>query len=983
MSKTIGAYSVIERLTGDGEAYVARSADGRTCTLRVVGIPPDDERVERAKVETFACAALHHPAVGLIADLFGHEGKTVIVGPAPLDGSTLAQLVERAASADTLLEPPAIWHIGLQICAALSLAHATEVEGDFIPVCHGHLGPEHVSVGFDGSVRVEGLGLGPLVGEDGIPSPAGFTAPEQEGGGRVTPRGDLYALGAIIWHLLTGDDPIPGMSADDVTVPTAFQEPFSRALEPKVGKRRITSMELEQFFKELAGNRDDGKRALADAMSLLKRGATLLGHVQPERKRTSQPPQLKRAGKLGGALGGRGPGSTRTPVPGAVEVPPLRSKQDTLLGATPPPRPRMDSTKPIDWDAASKSASDTISPPAIHVVDELSWGVEEEADSDGAPRQGSLIADEDSDGEEMTMMNVAGAELRAAMDKKARRRASAGKMAAASEDESTLVRSRRKLERRGLSGDESEVDSDEGEDVTVMRSQDEMPAVVLEARKRRAEQRDSARGRAMEAPTPVKSPATAKAAGPATSKTPPLPGIARAGAPPLGATKPGATKPGAGPKPGAEGAPRPADSGRGLPRPADSGRGLPRPRGSDAGEGPRELPRPRSSDRGAVASQPGPEPVEEPKASSNLLRTLASAGVDDDVSVEIGGDEPSDDGELAPPPSRIDRPIIDIGESSPSTKSSSAEPRPDRAAPARAASAGASAPDAREDDEAAPKVTEPKAAAPKPVEPAAAEPAKPEPAKPEPAKPEPAKPEPAKPAAAKPAAAEPATAATAKPAAAKPAVASTTEPVGRDAEPVEAQPASTHAGSPWTHDEQVAADGPKPLPKGLAALIMVGTAVVVMVVGVLWVRHNANVGPTPSEPNGGPSAAPSASAPSGPNASQPRPALSPAPSSSAEPAASASGAPSASSAAPEPEPPSVDASRLPMTMGYLVVQFPTDPAAVVSLQGKDIGKVGEPSEVACGRAAFVRLKSSDGRWLTGGQTVTIKCQAVTTIEAKP
>jgi hypothetical protein len=356
MTTAIGAYTVTLRYPGSGEAYLARSADGRNCVLRIFAVAPDDARVERVRSETLACAALAHPAVGLINDVFGHDGKTAVVCPEPLEGPTLAEVVTKLRQIGERLPEAGVWHLGHQMAAALSLAHASEVDGDFLPVCHGHLSPKEIAISWDGGVRMDGLGLGPLAGEAGLELTPRYTAPEQRSGGRITPRGDVYALATIIHELLTGNEPRELMAVEEMTsVPESIREALRRALEQQVGKRRITSAELEQCFKEVLG--DGGKTALVETVALLKKGSTLLGH-----------------GSSGMTAGGR---ADKAGAEG-VKLPPLRSKQATLVGGAPEARKKMDSGAPIDWTAAAASASQPGAPEREEIADELSWGVGED-----------------------------------------------------------------------------------------------------------------------------------------------------------------------------------------------------------------------------------------------------------------------------------------------------------------------------------------------------------------------------------------------------------------------------------------------------------------------------------------------------------------------------------------------------------------------------------------------------------------------------
>jgi hypothetical protein len=78
------------------------------------------------------------------------------------------------------------------------------------------------------------------------------------------------------------------------------------------------------------------------------------------------------------------------------------------------------------------------------------------------------------------------------------------------------------------------------------------------------------------------------------------------------------------------------------------------------------------------------------------------------------------------------------------------------------------------------------------------------------------------------------------------------------------------------------------------------------------------------------------------------------------------------------------AADLPAGLGYLIVGFPTE--AQVYISGKELGPANQPLKVACGRW-FVRLSTPVGgrnpEWVSVGQTVSVNCQGLTTVEFKP
>ncbi|MEU9375591.1 serine/threonine-protein kinase [Streptomyces sp. NPDC048255] len=172
-----------------------------------------------------------------------HPGL-VTVHDAGSDGDELYLVmgyVEGADLADHLAEhDPYPWQwavaIAAQLCAVLSAVHA-------VPIVHRDLKPRNVMVRPDGTVLVLDLGVASVMDTDttrltstGTPigSPA-YMAPEQAMGGAVGPYTDLYALGVLLYELLTGNVPFAGSTALGVLHRHLYEPPLPvRQLRPEI-----------------------------------------------------------------------------------------------------------------------------------------------------------------------------------------------------------------------------------------------------------------------------------------------------------------------------------------------------------------------------------------------------------------------------------------------------------------------------------------------------------------------------------------------------------------------------------------------------------------------------------------------------------------------------------------------------------------------------------------------------------------------------
>ncbi|MET9698293.1 protein kinase [Streptomyces sp. NPDC006529] len=172
-----------------------------------------------------------------------HPGL-VTVHDAGSDGDELylvMQYVEGADLADHLAEHdpyPWPWAVSVvaQLCSVLSAVHA-------VPIVHRDLKPRNVMVRPDGTVTVLDLGVASVMDTDttrlthtGSPigSPA-YMAPEQAMGGAVGPYTDLYALGVLLYELLSGNVPFAGSTALGVLHRHLYEPPLPvRRLRPEV-----------------------------------------------------------------------------------------------------------------------------------------------------------------------------------------------------------------------------------------------------------------------------------------------------------------------------------------------------------------------------------------------------------------------------------------------------------------------------------------------------------------------------------------------------------------------------------------------------------------------------------------------------------------------------------------------------------------------------------------------------------------------------
>ena len=262
-TRTLLHYTILDRLGAGGMGVVYRALDTRLDRVVALKFLPstvaaDDGARRRLLVEARAAARLDHPAIGVVYGIEGLDAEPFIV-MALYEGQDLR---ERLRSGPLAIHDAIDY--GLQIARGLERAHQHGV-------IHRDIKPANLLLTHDGLVKILDFGLARRGALDGLTVPGqvvgtpAYLAPEQARGQAIDHRADLWALGTVLYEMLTG---VPAFATDDGLAATLLRilrdEPESlERLRPEAPSRLVANVR-RALMKDPADRYDSASELIRD-----------------------------------------------------------------------------------------------------------------------------------------------------------------------------------------------------------------------------------------------------------------------------------------------------------------------------------------------------------------------------------------------------------------------------------------------------------------------------------------------------------------------------------------------------------------------------------------------------------------------------------------------------------------------------------------------------------------------------------------------
>jgi serine/threonine protein kinase len=374
----LGRYHIVAPIAvGDvSSVFVACPDEGPVRPVMIERLSPTIARSKSA--ETFLdvarpALALSHPNIAQVRELVSDGSETFVVLE-HLEGETLAMLVRRLEVESKPLSFALCAYVGTEAAHALEAAHERGVH-------HEHLTPNDILIGYDGTVKVLGLGIASAfdaiveagsIHERDLP----YASPERCKDEAIDRRTDLFSLGAVLWELMTRRSPFQrGTAADTLrailtegprsatTGVPALPEELADILTRAMAREPSERWETAQLFASALGafakgvqNDEEPASALREIMQRLfekriRHRARLLRRFESTRVVTPATPiEIPVAARPSDA------------APPLVSEPPT-PEDSSPWSAVPLPKPFW--ADAIEADRASAPAADAPSAPAV------------------------------------------------------------------------------------------------------------------------------------------------------------------------------------------------------------------------------------------------------------------------------------------------------------------------------------------------------------------------------------------------------------------------------------------------------------------------------------------------------------------------------------------------------------------------------------------------------------------------------------------
>jgi serine/threonine-protein kinase len=236
--------------------------------------------------EAMLASEIHHANVVSILDVVEQSDELSLILEY-VEGCSAAQLTRYLKDQDQVLDPALALRIVVDATQGLAAAHElTDPRGRPAGVIHRDISPQNILIGTDGTAKLADFGIAKVLQSENVNTGTsvlrgklGYMSPEYVARHQADPRGDIFAMGVVLWELLAGRrlfvaatemETLKRVAACIAPAPSQFREGLPPALDRLVLKALSREPEL----------RHQSARELLEELHAVSREAGLVAHFR-------------------------------------------------------------------------------------------------------------------------------------------------------------------------------------------------------------------------------------------------------------------------------------------------------------------------------------------------------------------------------------------------------------------------------------------------------------------------------------------------------------------------------------------------------------------------------------------------------------------------------------------------------------------------------------------------------------------------------
>lgn len=217
-SDTLGKFRLVHHIATGGMAEVFKAvyevADGieKTCVVKrlLPNLAKNPEFIEMFRDEARVSMGISHANFVQVFD-FGNADNEYFLAMEYVRGQNLGTILKRTLRGGKLLPRDVGFYVCSEVARGLHYVHTlTDATGKPLDIVHRDIAPDNILVSYEGDVKVADFGIAKAAitvnkTQAGfVKGKASYLAPEQILGADIDARADVFALGAVLWEMLTG-----------------------------------------------------------------------------------------------------------------------------------------------------------------------------------------------------------------------------------------------------------------------------------------------------------------------------------------------------------------------------------------------------------------------------------------------------------------------------------------------------------------------------------------------------------------------------------------------------------------------------------------------------------------------------------------------------------------------------------------------------------------------------------------------------------